>query len=94
MRIVLPALFLALAAPVPAAAPPTPAEPSRAAPLKSEAPCPYDVAMRHARERGPMRSEKLGELPPADMFQAVARKVDGCLEPVIVRQNIGAGPGR
>lgn len=89
MRIVLPVFALALAAPMPAAAPLVPAKPPQPLPLKTDGTCPYDVAMRHARERGPVRSEKLGELPPADLIHAVARNVDGCLEPVIVRQNIG-----
>ena len=96
MRIVLPALLLALAAPSAAAPSPgaAPAEPARTAAVQAGKDCPYDLAMRHARQRGGTRVERLTELPPGDLFRAVARKVDGCLEPVIVRQNIGAAPGR
>ena len=86
MRIVLPLLLLALAAPGAAAAP---AERPRTVTVKTEAPCPYDLAMRHARKQGSERPERLGALPPGDLFHAVAREVDGCLEPVIVQQNIG-----
>lgn len=88
MRIVLPLLCLALAAPGAAAAPGERAPSFR---VSIDKPCPYDLAMRYARERGPARAERLTDLPPGDLFQAVARKVDGCLEPAIVRQNIGGG---
>lgn len=86
MRIVLLLLLLGLAAPAAAAAP---AERPRTVTVKMEAPCPYDLAMRHARKQGAARPERLAELPPGDLFHAVAREVDGCLEPVVVRQNIG-----
>jgi hypothetical protein len=31
----------------------------------------------------------LGELPPAQMFLAVDRRVDGCAAPLIVKSGIG-----
>ncbi|HEX8191712.1 MAG TPA: hypothetical protein VF552_02325 [Allosphingosinicella sp.] len=36
------------------------------------------------------RPRRLGELPPGDLQLTVMREVDGCREPVIVRQNFGA----
>ena len=36
------------------------------------------------------RAQRLGELPAADLSLAVQREVDGCVEPVIVREGIGA----
>ena len=86
MRIVLLLLLPGLAAPGAAAAP---AERPGTVTVKTEASCPYDLAMRHARREGSARVERLAELPPGDLFHAVAREVDGCLESVVVRQNIG-----
>ena len=33
---------------------------------------------------------KLGDLPPGDLILGVVRQVDGCQEPVVVRQGYGA----
>lgn len=41
------------------------------------------------RERS-SRAQRLGELPAADLSLAVQRQVNGCVEPVIVREGIGA----
>jgi hypothetical protein len=35
------------------------------------------------------RSQRLGELPPANQYLAVVRVVQGCPEPAIVRSGIG-----
>ncbi|HEX8442953.1 MAG TPA: hypothetical protein VF631_04825 [Allosphingosinicella sp.] len=46
--------------------------------------------VQHALQ-GPKKPDfnRLGELPPGDLHLAVMREVDGCQEPVIVRQDIG-----
>lgn len=43
----------------------------------------------YADKKGKAESRRLGELPPGDLILAVVRNVDGCQEPVIVRQNYG-----
>ena len=52
--------------------------------------------VHHARPGTPARFNRLGDLPPGDLQLAVVRQVDGCQEPVIVRQGYGAfaGPER
>ena len=35
------------------------------------------------------RTQRLGELPPANQYLAVVRQVGGCPEPAIVRSGIG-----
>jgi hypothetical protein len=42
------------------------------------------------RQSGPL-AQRLDRLPPGDLHLTVEREVNGCHEPVIVRQNIG-GP--
>jgi hypothetical protein len=37
------------------------------------------------------RAQRLNELPPGDLHLTVEREVNGCHEPVVVRENIG-GP--
>ena len=46
--------------------------------------------VRHADVAGTARYNRLGDLPPGDLQLAVVREVDGCQEPVIVRQGYGA----
>ncbi|MBV9883550.1 MAG: hypothetical protein JO276_11120 [Sphingomonadaceae bacterium] len=37
------------------------------------------------------RAQRLGDLPPGDLHLTVEREVNGCHQPVVVRENIG-GP--
>lgn len=46
--------------------------------------------VQHARPGLNARFNRLGDLPPGDLMLAVVREVDGCQEPVIVRQGYGA----
>lgn len=58
-------------------------------PQASSAVCPQTTA-HIAVQRGktpPLR--KLNELPPANMYSAVYRRVDGCEKPIVVRYNVG-----
>jgi hypothetical protein len=51
--------------------------------------CPA-LSRYEASRRGKMpKAEKLGELPLADLYQAVYRRIDGCEVPIIVRYGIG-----
>ena len=49
--------------------------------------------VHHADTPAKLVPKTLGELPPGDLLLAVHREVDGCVEPVIVRQDVGAGAG-
>lgn len=44
--------------------------------------------------RAPVRPQRLGELPPGDLNLTVDRRINGCHQPVIVRQNIGGAAFR
>lgn len=46
--------------------------------------------VRHATQGRQGRFNRLGELPPGDLQLAVVRQVEGCQQPVIVRQGYGA----
>jgi len=47
------------------------------------------VEQADALSRTPLRAQRLGELPPGDLHLTVDRRVNGCHQPVIVRENIG-----
>ena len=47
-----------------------------------------------ALPRTPLRAQRLGELPPGDLHLTVERRVNGCHQPVIVRENIGGAAFR
>lgn len=38
----------------------------------------------------PSRAQRLGELPAGDLSLTVQRQINGCIEPVIIREGIGA----
>jgi hypothetical protein len=107
MRLALVALVLTLpaassaeapASPARRAAPPAQASLSRAA--GSFVPsriCWDEMKPRTARAPEEAKLRPLGELPPGDLTLAVVNQVGECIEPVIVRQGVGAfdgGPGR
>ena len=46
--------------------------------------------VHEARPGAQARFNRLGELPPGDLILGVVRQVEGCQEPVIVRQGYGA----
>ena len=47
------------------------------------------VQQADALPRTPVRAQRLGELPPGDLRLTVDRRINGCHQPVIVRENIG-----
>lgn len=88
-------LPLAATAAQPQAAPPAaspPAAEQRAVPEKPR--CDRFARVEHAGdgavlEAPPARARRLDELPAGDLHLTVERVVDGCREPVIVRQGYG-----
>jgi len=44
-----------------------------------------------ARRGGRLGIQRLNELPAADMYVAVDRRVEGCMAPIITRFDIGGG---
>ena len=46
--------------------------------------------VQHADGPQKPRANRLGDLPPGDLQLAVVREVDGCQEPVVVRQGYGS----
>ena len=51
--------------------------------------CPPTSRYEAARRGGKLRMQKLNELPAADMYNAVYRRIGGCEAPIIVRYNVG-----
>jgi hypothetical protein len=80
------ALTLALLA-LPAAATPTPHAAAAGAPAKCDRFGRMDQASV-LRRAGP-RAQRLDQLPPGDLHLTVERQINGCHQPVIVRENIG-----
>jgi hypothetical protein len=97
-------LFLAAAAlvasaPGPAAAPPADAAAQPPRPLgtmpvldpspEARADCP-PISRYHATQRGgPLAARKLNELPAADLYKSVYRRVGGCEVPIIAGYGYG-----
>jgi hypothetical protein len=46
--------------------------------------------VQHATQGHQGKFNRLGELPPGSLMLAVVREVEGCQQPVIVRQGYGA----
>jgi hypothetical protein len=53
--------------------------------------CPPTSRYEAARRGGKLPPSLLNQLPAADLYMAVYRRVDGCVAPVIVRYGIGSG---
>jgi hypothetical protein len=53
--------------------------------------CPPTSRYEAARRGGHLGARNLNELPAADMYMAVDRRVDGCQVPIIARYGIGGG---
>ncbi|GGE72359.1 hypothetical protein [Sphingomonas prati] len=78
-------LLLTLAPIAATAAPPILPTPSFGAEPRH---CPA-TDVRKASDSQSGKAQKLGELPPANHYLAVDRRIDRCRAPVIVRTNIG-----
>jgi hypothetical protein len=51
--------------------------------------CPPISRYEAARRSGKLKPELLNQLPTADVYKAVYRRVGGCVSPVIVRYGLG-----
>ena len=51
--------------------------------------CPATSRYEAARRGGPLGAQRLNELPAADMYKAVYRRIDGCQIPIIAQYGIG-----
>ena len=91
MRALILVAALVIPAATPAAAPAPPTAVRVIGPLQPI--CPVDLKVRPLKRGESARPERLGELPPGELIYAVWRKVDGCVEPVIVREE-RQRPGR
>jgi hypothetical protein len=65
------------------------ATPQQASPLATASTCPR-TAGYYAWQRGKqVAPRKLTELPPANAYYTVYRRIDGCMVPVIVKYGVG-----
>lgn len=55
----------------------------------SNAKCPPISRYEAARRGGKLKPELLDQLPMADVYKAVYRRVEGCVVPIIVRYGVG-----
>ena len=90
MRLLVLALALCATAPASAAAPTA----ARDMPVinpngSASAACPPTSRYEAARRGGKLGLKRLNELPAADMYNAVYRRIDGCEAPIIVRYDVG-----
>ena len=51
--------------------------------------CPATSRYEAARRGGQLKLQLLNQLPAADMYKAVYRRIDGCNAPIIARSGIG-----
>jgi hypothetical protein len=91
-------LVLALALSVGSSAYAAPAQPARQTPMinpNGNAPetCPPTSRYEAARRGRKLPPSLLTELPGADMYNAVYRKIGGCEVPLIVRYDVGGTSG-
>src|SRR4051812_46442945 len=56
--------------------------------------CPPTSRYEAARRGGKLGRSLLSELPAADLYLSVYRKIGGCEAPIIVRYNVGGTSGR
>jgi hypothetical protein len=50
--------------------------------------CPATSRYEASRRGKPLRAQKLGELPDADMYKAVYRRIGRCEAPIIVKYGV------
>ena len=51
--------------------------------------CPQTTAVHAWTREKKLTPRKLGDLPPANAYQAVYRRIGGCEVPVVVRYGVG-----
>ncbi|MEA3065467.1 MAG: hypothetical protein QOJ27_1919 [Sphingomonadales bacterium] len=85
----LPLVALALALPVASAAEAPAARPAAKAAVPARL-CSDALRARDARSPAAAQLRRLGELPPGDLTLTVVHQIGDCIEPLVVRQGIGA----
>lgn len=63
--------------------------PPRPAQTRSTAECPQTTAHIAVDNGKALTPKKLNELPPANLYKAVFRRIGGCEVPVVVRYDVG-----
>ena len=86
-------LPLASVAGAPAASDPEPAQAAGETLAAAAEPCERHLRPRFAVRSDRVRAERLIDLPPGNLDLAVMRSLDGCHEPVTIRENYGAVGG-
>ena len=56
---------------------------------RNSAACPPTSRYEAARQSGKLGAHKLNELPMADGYKAVLRRIDGCNAPIVVSYGFG-----
>lgn len=51
--------------------------------------CPPISRYEAMKRGGKLMPRHLSELPPADVYKAVYRRIDGCVAPIVVRYGVG-----
>jgi hypothetical protein len=87
-------LFLSLFVLIPAAAPAASPTPIRDTPVfnpnaNQRANCPATSRYEAAKRGKTPQARKLNQLPAADAYKAVYRRVGGCVAPIVVQYGIG-----
>ena len=95
MRLLFPALAFPLLFPAASTAQPPAAFPAREMPVidpiaESPNACPPTSRYEAAKRGGKLGARKLNELPMADGYKAVLRRIGGCNAPIVVSYGIGA----
>ena len=60
------------------------------APPPGSAGCPQTTSYYAYRDGGPIKPHKLSELPPANVYSAVFRRIGGCEVPLVVKYGVGS----
>lgn len=58
-------------------------------PLATSENCPRTTSYQAYRDGEPLMPHKLTELPPANAYSAVYRRISGCEVPVVVKYGVG-----
>ena len=96
MRLLFPVIALPLLVPAASTAQtPAPATPAREMPVvnplaQNQLNCPPTSRYEAATRGGKLDLKKLNELPAADGYKAVLRKIDGCNAPIVVSYGFGS----
>lgn len=89
MRLFLVAAIASIAGPASAVAVPTPAQPGSADQARQH--CPRTTSIYAYKGGKAVTPKKLTDLPAANAYSAVLRRIGGCEVPIVVRYGVGGG---